>query len=184
MKTKKEKRIIEENGTVRVENGPDDSNLALLSQKPELLGFDIFSLVRKEEEIYKELLLNLECDLKGLLNEISSVENDPSEEFELLFKQLHRLFKQKPYYLTLILDKDLQCYYSEADPIISRIKGVARGYLAGLIDRGKAQNIFIINTETKVLVKEILDSFQALMNEMQLTDKMVRDLKKYQSAKD
>jgi len=97
---------------------------------------------------------------------------------------LHRLFKQKPYYLTVIFDKDLRHQYSGADQIISRIKDMAKKYLAGLIDRGKAQKIFTIDTETKILVKEILGSFQALMNDMQLADKMVRDLKKYQSATD
>jgi hypothetical protein len=59
---------------------------------------------------------------------------------------------------------------------------MAKKYLAGLIERGKAQKVFTINTKTKILVKEILGSFKALMNDMQLANKMVRDLKKYQSV--
>ena len=68
--------------------------------------------------------------------------------------------------------------------IISRIKGVAISYLVGLIDRGKAQGEFTTEIKTKILVKEILGSFQELMNERQLTYKMICDLKKYQSSND
>jgi hypothetical protein len=184
METQAEKKIIHASGRLLAEKGPEELTLGKLSQQPEMKGFDIFTLVRNEEQIFEELLLQLEREMKELVDEISSGQDSPSEEFEILFKQLHRLFKQKPYYLTLIFDKDLRRYYSGADQIISRIKGRAEGYLAGLIDRGKAQKVFTINTETKVLVKEILGSFQALMNNMQLANKMVRDLKKYQSATD
>lgn len=55
---------------------------------------------------------------------------------------------------------------------------MAKEYLAGLIDWGKAQKVFTIDTETKILIKEILESFHALMNDMQFTDKTVCDLKK------
>ena len=183
METQTEKRIIDASGRLLAENGPGAFTLDVLSKQPEMQGFDIFTLVRNEEEVFEQLLLQLEKDVTTIVDEISGQDN-PTMEFEMLFKQLHRLFKQKPYYLTLIFDKDLRRYYSGADQIISRIKGRAKGYLAGLIDRGKAQKVFTINTETKVLVKEILGSFQALMNDMQLANKMVRDLKKYQSATD
>ncbi len=46
------------------------------------------------------------------------------------------------------------------------------------------EKVFATGTETKILVKEIPGSFQALMSDMQLADKMVRDIKKYQSATD
>lgn len=167
-----------------MESGTEDFSLEKLSKQSEIKGFDLFVLFRKEEEIFEELLLNLEKEIKELVDGISSGQDAPSEEFEMLFKQLHRIFKQKPYYLTLIFDKDLPRQYNDADKIISRIKDMAKEYLAGLIDRGKAQKVFTIGTETKVLVKEILGSFQALMNDMQLTDKMVRDLKKHQSFTD
>ncbi len=102
----------------------------------------------------------------------------------MLFKELHKLFLKKPYYLEMIFDKDLQQQYSFIEIAISRIKRIANDYLSGLIDRGKEQDVFTINAETKVLVKEILGSFKGIMNDMQLTDKMVRDLKKYRSVND
>jgi hypothetical protein len=184
METKTEKKMMESSGKLLAENGPGSFPFDAFSKQPEMQGFDIFTLVRNEEEVFEQLLFQLEKELKELVNGISSGQDSPDEEFELLFKQLHRLFKQKPYYLSVIFDKDLHRQYRGAEEIISRIKGVAKKYLAGLIDRGKAQKVFKIKTETKVLVKEILGSFQALMNDMQLANKMVRDLKKYQSATD
>lgn len=182
--TEAEKKIIQASGRLLVEKGPEKFTLRKLSQQQEIKGIDLFAFFRKEEEIFEELLLNLEKELKELVDGISSGQNAPAEEFEMFFKQLHQLFKQKPYYLTVIFDKDLRRQYSGAEEIISRIKGVAKEYLSSLIARGKAQNVFTINTKTKVLVKEILGSFQALMNDMQLSDKMVRNLKKYQSVTD
>ena len=184
MDKKAEKKMIETSGKLLAENDPGAFSLDVLSKQPEMQGFDIFTLVRNEEEVFEQLLLQLEKELKEMVDGISSDTDSPAEEFEMLFKQLHRLFKQKPYYLTVIFDKNLRQQYSSADQIISRIKNVAKKYLTGLIDRGKAQKVFTIDTETKILVKEILCSFQALMNDMQLTNKMVRDLKKYQSATD
>jgi hypothetical protein len=184
METPTEKRVIEASGRLLTEVGPGTFSLEKLSKRPEMKGFDIFTLVRKEEQIFIQFLLQLEKELKAIVDEITSGQDDPALEFEMLFKQLYRLFKQKPYYLTVIFDRDLRLQYRGAETIISRIKGEARGYLTGLIDRGKAQKVFTINTETKVLVKEILGSFQALMNDMQLANKMIRDLKKYQSATD
>jgi hypothetical protein len=176
--------MMETSGKLLAENGPGGFTLDVLSKQPEMQGFDIFTLVRNEEEVFQQLLLQLEKELKEMVKRISSGQNSPDKEFEMLFKQLHRLFKQKPYYLIVIFDKNLRLQYSSADQIISRIKSVAKKYLTGLIDRGKAQKVFTIDTETKILVKEILRSFQALMNDMQLAYKMMRDLKKYQSATD
>jgi len=183
METQTEKRFIDASGRLLAKNGPGAFTLDVLSKQPEMQGFDIFTLVRNEEEVFEQLLLQLEKDVTIIVDEISG-QDDPTMEFEMLFKQLHKLFKQKPYYLTVIFDKELRQQYRGAEEIISRIKGMAKVYLAGLIDRGKTQKVFTINTETKTLVKEILGSFQALMNDMQLANKMVRDLKKYQSATD
>lgn len=182
MNTRAEKKIIEVTGKLLTESGPGEFTLEKLSKQPGLLEFDIFALVKNEEQIFEQLLLQLEKELTAIVNEISSNHDSPALEFEMLFKRLHRLFKQKPYYLTVIFDTDLLRQYSGAVKVITRIKGVAKRYLTELIDRGKTQKVFTINTATNILVKEILDSFQALMSDIQLTDKMVRDLKKYRSV--
>ena len=184
METQTEKKMIESSGKLRAENGTGSFTPDALSKQSGMQVFDIFTLVRKEEEVFEQLLLQLEKDLTAIVNDISAKKNSPATEFEMLFKKVHRLFKQKPYYLTLIFDKDLRHHYSGADKIVSRIKSMAKKYLAGIIDRGKEQKIFTINTETKILVKKILSSFQALMNNIQLADKLMRDLKKHQSSND
>jgi len=184
MDSKTEEQINKASGRLIMESGMEGFSLEKLSKQPEIIGFDLYALIRKKEEAFEKLLFALERELKELINGISSSQNSPADEFEKLFKQLHRLFKQKPYYLTVIFDKDLRQLYSGADNIISRIKSMAEKYLTGLIDRGKAQKVFTLKTETKVLVEIILGSFQALMNNMQLADNMVRDLKKNQSVTD
>lgn len=182
MNTKAEKQIIEITGKLLSESGPGEFTLEKLSKQQEMLEFDIFALVKNEDQIFEQLLLQLEKEIKAIVAETSSKHDSPALEFEMLFKQLHKLFKQKPYYLTVIFDADLLRQYSGAVKVITRIKGVAKRYLTELIDRGKTQKVFTINTATKILVKEILDSFQALMSDIQLTDKMIRNLKKYRSV--
>ncbi|RIH64207.1 hypothetical protein D1164_02430 [Mariniphaga sediminis] len=184
MDIKTEKRAIESSGRFPAENRPPAFSFRKLSDQSGALGFDIFTLARNEEQILEQLLLQLEKELKEIVDETASAQDAPAAEFEMLFRHLYQLFKQKPYYLTVIFDKDLHRKYNGAEKIISRIKGVAKGYLTRLIDRGKAQNIFIIHAETKILVRKILNSFQVLMNDMQLAEKMIRDLRKYQSIAD
>ena len=182
METQTEKRIIETSGRLLAENGPGAFSLDVLAKQPEMQGFEIFTLVGKEDQIYEQLFFQLTKELKEIVDGIYSGQNSPAEEFEMLFKQLHRLFKQKPYYLTIVFDKDIPRQYSGADKIISGIKDTAKKYLSGLITRGKAQKVFTTDAETEILVKEIIGSFQTLMNDMHLADKMVRDLQKYRSV--
>jgi len=184
METITDKRIVEASGRLLAENGPGAFSLEMLSNQPEMQGLDIFRMVRNEEKIFEQIFLQLEKELNELVDRISSDQISPILEFEILFRQLHRLFKQKPYYLALIFDKDLRMKYSNTEEFISRIKGTANGYLTGLIERGKAKGFFSININTKIMVKKILSSFQVLMNDMQMADKMIRDLKKYRSETD
>ena len=184
METKTDKRIVEASGKLLAENGPGAFSLEMLSIQPEMQGLDIFRMVRKEEEIFDQIFLQLEIELNELVDRISSDQISPILEFEILFRQLHRLFKQKPYYLTVIFNKDIRRKYSNAENFISRIKGIAKGYLTGVIARGKAKGFFSTEINSKIMVKKILSSFQVLMNDMQKADKMIREIKKYQSETD
>ncbi len=184
METKTDKRIIEVSGRLLAENGPGAFSLELLSIQPEMLNIDVFRIVHKEEEIFDQIFLQLEKELNVLVDRISSDQISPILEFEILFRQLHRLFKQKPYYLTVIFDKDLCMKYRNTEEFISRIKGTAKGYLTGLIERGKDKGFFSTEINTKIMVKRILGSFQVLMNDMQKADKMISDLKKYRTEND
>ena len=184
MEPKAEERIMRCCGRLITGSGTGGFTFENLSQQPELEGIDIYNIIQNEEDIFKLILRNLEKELKILVEGISSFQDGPAEEIELLFKRLHQLFKQKPYYLELIFDKELRQEYHSVDKIISRIKKTAVGYLTGLINRGKEQKVFTSKINTTVLVKKILGSFRAMMNDLQLAGKMVRDLKKYQSVTD
>lgn len=184
MDPKAEEQIIRSCGRLITGSGPEGFTLEKLSHQPELEGIDISNIIQNEEDIFNMILKNLEKELKILVEGISSFQDGPPEEIELLFKRLHQLFKQKPYYLELIFDKELRQEYHSVDKIISRIKKTAVRFLSGLINRGKEQKVFTSKINATVLVKKILGSFRALMNDLQLAGKMVRDLKKYQSVTD
>jgi hypothetical protein len=59
MDTKAEKQMIEASGKLLAENGPGGFTLDVLSKQPDMQGFDIFTLVRNEEEVFEQLLLQL-----------------------------------------------------------------------------------------------------------------------------
>jgi outer membrane protein TolC len=132
MDIKTAKHIIEASGRFISENGPGEFTFEKLSMQPEKDDFDPFTLVKNEEQIFEQLLHHLENELKTLVNEVSYGTHSPALEFEMLFKQLHRLFKQKTYYLTVIFDRNMHRRYSDAEKIISRIKGVAISYLINM----------------------------------------------------
>jgi CRISPR/Cas system CMR subunit Cmr6 (Cas7 group RAMP superfamily) len=184
MATPTKEKLSKASGRLLAEAGPGELTPGKFFGQPKMHGFDIFTLIRNEAEIFEQLLLELEKELKAIMKEISTRQDEPALEFEMLFKQLHQLFIKKPYYLTVIFDKDLHLRYCVGEEIITRIKGVAKAYITNLIERGKAQQVFATDINSKILVRKILGSFKAMMNDMQLTDKMIRDFKKYRSVND
>lgn len=182
MDSKTEKQIIAASAKLIAKSGFEEFSLEKLSKQPEMKKFDLFTLIGNEEKIFIQLLLELENDLKKIIVDTSLTCDEPEQEFEILFKQLYRFFKQKPHNLILIFEKLLQYQYRSANKILVRIKNIAKDYLTELIDRGKAQKVFTIEVDTEELVTDILGSFQSLMNDMQMTDKMLRNLIKYQSS--
>jgi len=125
MDSKTEEQINKASRRLIIESETEGFSLEKLPKQPEIIGFDLFALFRKNEDVFGKRLLTLERELEELIDGISSGQDSPADEFEKLFKQLHRLFKQKPYYLTVIFDKDLRRLYSDADNIISRIKSMS-----------------------------------------------------------
>jgi len=56
-----------------------------------------------------------------------------------------------------------------------RIKTAAEIYLFEVINQGKQKKLFNNATRTKSIVNKILVSFRVLMNEQQISIKLVRD---------
>lgn len=184
MNTQVEQKILDVSGKLILESGVEDFTLAKLSAHPLLEAVDKPLAFGKEEEVFTLLMYQLEKALKFLLEGMDVANLSPAAELEMLFKNLHRLFENKPYYLILIFDKDFRRRFRAADNILARIKQLAEGHLTALIERGKEAEVFRTDIKTKILVTEILTSFQAMMGNVQLADKMVRNIKKYQSETD
>ncbi|HAX95904.1 MAG TPA: hypothetical protein DCY35_05205 [Prolixibacteraceae bacterium] len=144
-------------------------------------GYDIFTLVQREEELLKDLMIRLENEILGILEENSMNAFEPPQELEILFRRLYAFFQGNPHFLALIFDKDLRAHCVGADEIVSRLKRSAFDYLKGVIDNGKDQGYFTHQTPTKSLVVDIMGSFRGLMNDVRLADKMIGDLKKIQT---
>ncbi|GAB1405383.1 hypothetical protein MASR1M74_25640 [Lentimicrobium sp.] len=151
-----------------------------------------FSMARKrfprginnDGDLFELMLLDFEEKLRALVSEISLKNNHPDQEITLLFKGLYDMFKQHQWYLDLVFDKSLLLRCRKADDILFRVRRVAKSYLTRLIQRGKHNGQFASTESTYVLVNEILESFRALMNDWQLTEKMIKDIRYAQKVKD
>ncbi len=147
-------------------------------------GLDIFTLVKKHEELLVEFLIRIEGDIQKILFENSLSKMEPPRELEILFRHLYDLFQRNPHYLTLIFDKDLRRRFSGSEKMIARIRESASDYLKGVINRGKDEGFFTNRISTESLVVDILGSFRGLMNDIRVVDKMIADLKKLQTEND
>lgn len=171
--------IIEAAGRIIILYGTQALSMNSLAKELELDSRELSSHIHNEERVFELMLLHLEIELKALRDEISSKKVLPSLELEMFFKKLHHLFDQKPYYLTVIFDDNLHQQFKKILRIILKIERIAKGYLTDLINRGKQEKVFSSVVSTKVLVDNILGSFQSLMNDSQIADKMIQYLKKF-----
>lgn len=176
--------VINTAGRIIVVSKTKGLSINTLLKEPELKGKNFLKNFKDEEDIYEILLLNFEIELVELIVNISKENNRPDVEIELLFKKLYTLFKAKPWSLLLIFDYGLQERYKWFANTIFRIKKLAHTYLTKLIERGKDEKVFKTSQNTNLLVKGILVSFRSLMNDYQLGNKMINDLKKFQSTQD
>ncbi|MBN2634670.1 MAG: hypothetical protein JXR61_00265 [Prolixibacteraceae bacterium] len=171
------KNIVRVAERIIVQQGIEALSLNSLSNEPELKGIDIGSLLKSEEDIFLLLIADLEKDLDLLLANSTPGSISPETEFELFFKMLYDLFQQKPWYLPIIFYNNILERNKRINAAIKHIKNKATGYLTKLIDRGKKENVFATTENTQTLVKDILGSIRFLMNDLQLSRQVTRDLK-------
>lgn len=176
--------IIKAAGRIMVHSGIAGLTLDTLMQEPEIAGKRLPKEMKSESDLFELLLLDFERELKALVSGIATQKDHPDKEIGLLFKGLYELFKKNQWYLDLIFDPALKARCTKAEDIIFRVKRMAKSYLTRLIQRGKREEVFATFESTHVLVNEILESFRAMMNDWQLTEKMIKDIKYAQAAKD
>lgn len=172
-------QIIDAAGRIIILSGTQALTMNSLAKELEMDIIELSAHINNEERVYELMLNHLELDLKALREEVSSKNVLPSQELEIFFKKLHDIFNLKPYYLTIIFDDNLHHQFKKIFRIILKIERIAKGYLTDLINRGKQEKVFSSVVSTKVLVDNILGSFQSLMNDTQIADKMIQDLKKF-----
>jgi len=180
----KNEDIIKAAGRIMVRSGIVGLTLDTLMQEPEFAGKRLPKEMESESALFELLLLDFERELKALVTGIAAQKDHPDKEIGLLFKGLYELFKLNQWYLDLVFDPALKARCTKAEDIIFRVKRMAKSYLTRLIQRGKREEVFASTESTHVLVNEILESFRAMMNDWQLTEKMIKDIKFVQAAKD
>ncbi len=176
--------IIKAAGRIMVHSGIPGLTMDALMEEPEIAGKRLPKEIESESDLIELLLLDFERELKALVTGIAAKQKSPDNEIALLFKNLYDLFKHNQWYLDLVFDPAIKVRCTKAEDIILGVKRVAKSYLTRLIQRGKREEVFATSESTYVLVNEILESFRALMNDWQLTEKMIKDLKYAQAVKD
>lgn len=172
MMISKTTNIIDAAGKIINESGIKALTIEELTFQMKNSHKDLSMYFKKDNDILIMLLIGLESEIQQLIKDVEINSISTEEEFQNLFKSLNRFLERKPFYLTLIFDKDL----SENQHIINRIIKKVESYLIQLIDKGKHDNIFKSETKTRYLVNRILVSFRLLMNEKRVTDTLVRDI--------
>lgn len=180
----KDTEVIKAAGRIISISGTKGLSLNALLNEPEIKGKNFLDKFKDEEDIYEILLMNFEIELIELFVNVAKEGNKPDAEIELLFKKLYALFEARPWYLSLIFDYNLQQRYAWFENSILRIRKSARSYLIDLIARGKKEKIFKNSLNTNLLVKGILVSFRSLMNDYQLGQKVISDIKRLQKSQD
>jgi len=131
----------------------------------------------KDDDILLVLLVCFEAELNAIVQEITNKGIVPETELQLLFKRLYALFLLKPYYLSIIFDKNLAERDDAIKMSIQRIINIAETYLSTIIEAGKTAHTFKTKVSTKLLVNKILSRFRIFMKDEQLVHEMILELK-------
>src|SRR3989339_495227 len=131
----------------------------------------------KDDDILLVLLVCFETELNSIVQEITNKGIVPETELQLLFKRLYALFLLKPYYLSIIFDKNLAERDDAIKISIQRIINIAETYLSTIIEAGKTAHTFKTKVSTKLLVNKILSRFRIFMKDEQLVHEMILELK-------
>ena len=144
----------------------------------------LYPYLKKDDDILMLLLLSLENEIIQLIKDTRTEEGAPEEKLQLLFENMHKILKLKPYYLSVIFSTELKEKDTGAHNALLRIKISVRSYLLEVINQGKNIAVFKTRRTSRSLVNNILGSFRSFMNEQRLITKMVKDLEILKGIKD
>lgn len=176
--------IEEAAGKIISESGLDALTTEELSKKMEIDQEILYIYFKNNDDILTFMLLNLEHEVRDLIN-VSETSNLSSEvELHLLFENMFNLLNKKPYHLSILFSIEPNDIVNKNHEILIRIKESIGKYLIKIIDQGKQDTIFKTKLTTRILVKRILGSFRSFMSQQNIIHKMVRDFKKIRDNPD
>lgn len=176
--------IIEKAEEIIMNTGLEALTIHNLAVEMDLKENQLYNQLTKDDDILLMLLYGFETDMIEFVKELVNKSVTPDAELELFFNALYFYFQQKPYYLSLIFDKNLIKRDGNVKKAVLRIKRVAEDYLTNVINNGKKQNIFKIKGSTGQLVNRILSGFRFQMKDEHLFNNMILEFKKLKILKD
>jgi len=168
--------LVKASGAIINESGINALTIDKLALKMGINPTELSTFFRQDKDVLLMMLLCLDNEMHQLIHDGVTKTQLPEEELNSLFKNLYTFFDQKPYYLSVIFAAEFMENDSNIQDILLRIKTAAEIYLFEIINQGKQKKLFNNATRTKSIVNKILLSFRVLMNEQQLSIKLVRDL--------
>jgi AcrR family transcriptional regulator len=183
METQKNE-IIEKAAKIIMNSGVQELTIHNLADKLNVEESQLYKQLTKDDDILLMLLLGFETDINEFRSEFVQATETPEAELKILFKKLYFLFLQKPYYLDIIFDKNLEKRDESIRNSILRIRNTAENYLSSIINKGKKENTFKTKESTKILVGKILSGFRLYMKDEQRIHEMILELKTLRTLKD
>lgn len=183
MKTK-ESEIIEKAAGIIMNSGVGELTVQNLADKLQIKKSQLYLLLTSDDDILLILLLSFENDIIQFLREMEQNSESPENKLKIIFKKLHFLFLQKPYYLDIIFDKNLKNRDNSITNSFLRIRQLAENYLTDIINKGKTENTFKTKVSTSVLVTKILSDFRTFVKDEQRFQEIILEMKKLQTSKD
>lgn len=176
--------IIEKAEEIIMNTGLEALTIHNLATELKVKDNQLYNQLTKDDDILLMLLFGFETDIIEFVKELASKGVTPEAELELFFNALYFYFQQKPYYLSLLFDKNLMKRDESVKKAVLRIKRIAEDYLTDVINNGKKQNIFNTIEPTRFLVNRILSGFRFQMKDEHLLNNMILELKKLKTIKD
>ncbi|MDD4823239.1 MAG: hypothetical protein PHI48_11870 [Bacteroidales bacterium] len=167
--------MVEAAGRIILESGVNALTIEELAFRMEIPHSEHSIYFEKDKDILKMMLFSLDNEIRKLIHDVVSSTQLPEEELSSLFRNLYKFFNKKPYYLSIIFAAELMKNDSDIQDILLKIKTAAEIYLFEVINQGKKKKLFNNPTTTMSIVNKILVSFRMLMNEQQISIKLVRN---------
>ena len=180
----KKTEIAEAAGKIISESGLDALTTEELAKKMEIDHEILYIYFKNNADIPIFMLLNLENEVRVLINDSETSNLSSEVALQLLFENMFNLFNEKPYYLSILFSIESNDIVNNNHEILIRIKESIGKYLLKIINQGKKDTIFKTKLTPGILVNSILGSFRSFMSQQNIMNKMVRDFKKIRDNPD